>query len=75
VPLGLAAAARGGSLGDEIIMRANDLVFAFSQNAVLTAAQIQLLYRGQLGHKSSRPLFNYTRLQNWCWITNPSNWN
>ena len=29
VPLGLAAAARRGSLADEIIMRANDLVFAF----------------------------------------------
>lgn len=29
VPLGLAAAARRGSLADEIIMRTNDLVFAF----------------------------------------------
>ncbi len=29
VPLGLAAAARHGSLADEIIMRTNDLVFAF----------------------------------------------
>ena len=29
VPLGLAAAARRGSLADEVIMRGNDLVFAF----------------------------------------------
>jgi peptide/nickel transport system permease protein len=29
VPLGLAAAARRGSLADEIIMRGNDLIFAF----------------------------------------------
>ena len=29
VPLGLAAAARKGSLTDELIMRGNDLVFAF----------------------------------------------
>ncbi|MEO0830582.1 MAG: ABC transporter permease, partial [Pseudomonadota bacterium] len=29
VPLGLWAAARGGSLADEVIMRGNDLIFAF----------------------------------------------
>ncbi len=38
VPLGLAAAARSGGLIDEIIMRANDLVFAFP--ALLIAIMI-----------------------------------
>jgi peptide/nickel transport system permease protein len=42
VPLGLAAAARGGSLGDEIIMRANDLVFAFP--ALLIAIMITAIF-------------------------------
>jgi peptide/nickel transport system permease protein len=42
VPLGLAAAARRGSLLDEIIMRANDLVFAFP--ALLIAVLITAVF-------------------------------
>jgi len=42
VPLGLAAAARKGSLPDEIIMRANDLVFAFP--ALLIAIMITAVF-------------------------------
>ncbi len=42
VPLGLAAAARKGSLVDEIIMRTNDLVFAFP--ALLIAILITAVY-------------------------------
>jgi peptide/nickel transport system permease protein len=41
-PLGLAAAARRGSLMDEIIMRANDLVFAFP--ALLIAVLITAVF-------------------------------
>ena len=41
-PLGLAAAARRGSLGDELIMRANDLVFAFP--ALLIAILITAVF-------------------------------
>lgn len=42
VPLGLAAAARRGSLLDEVIMRANDLVFAFP--ALLMAIMITAVF-------------------------------
>jgi len=42
VPLGLAAAARRGSLMDEIIMRTNDLVFAFP--ALLMAIMITAVF-------------------------------
>jgi peptide/nickel transport system permease protein len=42
VPLGLAAAAKRGSLADEIIMRANDLVFAFP--ALLIAILITAVF-------------------------------
>lgn len=42
VPLGLAAAARQGSLMDELIMRANDLVFAFP--ALLIAILITAVF-------------------------------
>lgn len=42
VPLGLAAAARRGTLMDEIIMRANDLVFAFP--ALLIAILITAVF-------------------------------
>ncbi len=42
VPLGLAAAARSGSLIDEIIMRSNDLVFAFP--ALLIAILITAVF-------------------------------
>ena len=42
VPLGLAAAARRGSLLDELIMRANDLVFAFP--ALLMAIMITAVF-------------------------------
>ncbi len=42
VPLGLAAAARSGSLMDEIIMRGNDLVFAFP--ALLIAILITAVF-------------------------------
>ncbi|TPW31266.1 ABC transporter permease [Pararhizobium mangrovi] len=42
VPLGLAAAARRGSLLDEIIMRTNDLVFAFP--ALLMAIMITAIF-------------------------------
>ena len=42
VPLGLAAAARSGSLLDEAIMRANDLVFAFP--ALLIAIMITAVF-------------------------------
>jgi peptide/nickel transport system permease protein len=42
VPLGLAAAAMRGSLADEIIMRANDLVFAFP--ALLIAIMITAVF-------------------------------
>lgn len=42
VPLGLAAAARQGSLLDELIMRANDLVFAFP--ALLIAILITAVF-------------------------------
>jgi peptide/nickel transport system permease protein len=42
VPLGLAAAARRGSLLDEVIMRANDLVFAFP--ALLIAVLITAVF-------------------------------
>ncbi len=42
VPLGLAAAARSGSLIDEIIMRTNDLVFAFP--ALLIAILITAVF-------------------------------
>ena len=42
VPLGLAAAARAGSLLDEIIMRGNDLVFAFP--ALLIAIMITAVF-------------------------------
>ena len=42
VPLGLAAAARRGSLLDEIIMRTNDLVFAFP--ALLMAIMITAVF-------------------------------
>ena len=41
-PLGRAAAARRGTLGDEIIMRANDLVFAFP--ALLIAVLITAVF-------------------------------
>lgn len=41
-PLGLAAAARHGSLGDEFIMRTNDLVFAFP--AILIAILITAIF-------------------------------
>ena len=47
VPLGLAAAALRGSLLDEIIMRGNDLVFAFP--ALLIAILIPLAVFGVLG--------------------------
>ncbi len=42
VPLGLAAAARAGSLLDEVIMRGNDLVFAFP--ALLIAIMITAVF-------------------------------
>ena len=42
VPLGLAAAARSGGWGDELIMRANDLVFAFP--ALLIAIMITAVF-------------------------------
>lgn len=42
VPLGLAAAARKGSLPDEIIMRTNDLVFAFP--SLLIAVMITAVF-------------------------------
>ena len=42
VPLGLAAAARSGSLLDEVIMRGNDLVFAFP--ALLIAIMITAVF-------------------------------
>ncbi len=42
IPLGLAAAARSGSLADEIIMRGNDLVFAFP--ALLIAIMITAVF-------------------------------
>ncbi len=42
VPLGLAAATRGGSLMDEVIMRGNDLVFAFP--ALLIAIMITAVF-------------------------------
>lgn len=42
VPLGLAAAARKGSLPDEIIMRGNDLVFAFP--SLLIAVMITAVF-------------------------------
>ena len=42
MPLGLAAAARRGSLLDEVIMRANDLVFAFP--ALLIAIMITAVF-------------------------------
>lgn len=42
VPLGLAAAARPGSLLDEVIMRANDLIFAFP--ALLIAIMITAVF-------------------------------
>ncbi len=42
VPLGLAAAARSGGWGDEIIMRGNDLVFAFP--ALLIAIMITAVF-------------------------------
>ncbi|CTQ62727.1 Glutathione transport system permease protein GsiD [Roseibium album] len=42
VPLGLAAAARRGSLPDEIIMRTNDLVFAFP--SLLIAVMITAVF-------------------------------
>ncbi|WP_420334307.1 ABC transporter permease [Roseibium sp.] len=42
VPLGLAAAARKGSLSDEIIMRTNDLVFAFP--SLLIAVMITAVF-------------------------------
>ncbi len=42
VPLGLAAAARSGSLMDEVIMRGNDLVFAFP--ALLIAIMITAVF-------------------------------
>ena len=47
VPLGLAAAARKGSWLDELIMRGNDLIFAFP--SLVIAILITCRHRSNLG--------------------------